>query len=119
MLQVAEFIPERRGDKEIVKANVLYRWRGSDDKIVKHGESIRLFDELSLHTGFSRNEINEELQKKEKVIEWMIKFNVCNVIDVGRIIAKYYRDPEEVMAMVQKGIPFKKETPKAKKESGQ
>ena len=71
ILQVAEFIPERRGDKEIVKANVLYRWRGSDDKIVKHGESIRRFDELSLHTGFSRNEINEELQKKQKVIEWM------------------------------------------------
>ncbi len=119
ILQVAEFIPERRGDKEIVKANVLYRWRGSDDKIVPHGESIRLFDELSLHTGFSRNEINEELKKKEKVIEWMLKFNVRNVIDVGRIIAKYYRDSEDVMNMVQKGTPFKKKTDEPKKESNQ
>ena len=119
ILQVAEFIPERRGNREVVKANVLYRWRGSDDKIVPHGESIRLFDELSLHTGFSRSEISEELRKKEKVIEAMLKFNVKNVIDVGRIIANYYSDPEEVMAMVKKGIPFKKETPEAKKESGQ
>ncbi len=117
ILQVAEFIPERRGDKEIVKANVLYRWRGSDDKIVKHGESIRLFDELSLHTGFSRNEINNELQKKQKVIEWMLKFDVHNVIDVGGIIAKYYKNPEKIMTMVEKGIPFKKKEPEVKKEN--
>ena len=98
MLQVAEFIPERRGGKEEVKANILYRWRGSDDKIVKHGESIRLFDELSLHTGFSRAEIEEELRKKERIIEWMMKFNLRDVNHVGRVIARFYRDPEEILA---------------------
>jgi len=102
MLQVAEFIPEKRGDKSYIKVNVLHRWRGSDDKIVPHGESIRLFDELSLHTGFSISEINEELRKKEKILEWMIKFNVRDVEDVGRIMAKYYRDPEIIMSAVEK-----------------
>ena len=101
MLQVAEFIPERRGGKESIKVNVLYRWRGSDDKIVPHGESIRLFDELSLHTGFSRSEIQEELNKKEKILEWMMKYNLRNVNDVGRIIAGFYKDPDEIMSKVK------------------
>jgi len=102
MLQVAEFIPERRGGKEEIKANVLYRWRGGDDQIVRHSESIRLFDELSLHTGFSRGEIAEELERKQKVIEWMIKFNVRAVKDVGGIIAKFYRDPNSIMTAIER-----------------
>lgn len=102
MLQVAEFIPERRAGKEEVKANVLYRWRGSDDKVVPHGESIRLFDELSLHTGFARSEISEELKKKEQVLEWMIKHAVHDVKDVGKIIAEYYAEPETILEKVKK-----------------
>jgi len=102
ILQVAEFVPERRGGKEEVKANVLYRWRGSDDRIVQHGESIRLYDELSLHTGFSRSEITEELRKKQKVIEWIMKFNVKDVNHVGGVIAKFYREPESIMSAIEK-----------------
>lgn len=113
MLQVAEFIPERRGGVESIKANILHRWRGSDDKIVPHGESIRLFDELSLHTGFSRSEIREELGKKEKILEWMLKFNVREVRDVGKTIARYYRDPDEVMQTVEKN---KKPEPESQKK---
>jgi len=102
ILQVAEYIPERRGGKESVKGNVLYRWRGSDDQIVQHGESIRLFDELSLHTGFSRSEITEELRKKQKVLEWLIKFNIRDVKDVGMAMARFYRDPEGVLEAAEK-----------------
>jgi len=82
--------------------NRRHRWRGSDDKIVKHSESIRMFDELSLHTGFSRSEIQNELEKKKKVIEWLIKFNVRDVRDVGKIIARFYRDQDTVLQMIAK-----------------
>jgi len=116
ILQVAEFVPEKRGDKEEIKANVLYRWRGSDDAIVPHSESIRLFDELTLHTGYSKAEIREELEKKQKVLGWMIKFNVRNVNDVGRTIAQYYRDPENVMMAVEKNQKPKIEEKTAEKE---
>jgi len=78
---------------------------------VKHGESIRLFDELSLHTGFSRQEIREELDKKEQIIGWLSKFNVRDVIDVGKIIAQFYRDPDIVMAAVRRN-----EKPRLEKE---
>ncbi|MCX6799007.1 MAG: type II/IV secretion system ATPase subunit [Candidatus Diapherotrites archaeon] len=102
MLQIAEYIPEKRGKEEEVKANILYRWRGTDDKIVKHSDSIRLFDELGMHTGMSRAEIAGELQNKEKILEWMIKFDVHRVSDVGKVIAHYYREPETLMRAVEK-----------------
>ena len=120
ILQVAEFLPERRGGKDEVKANVLYRWRGSDDQIVPHSESIRLFDELSMHTGFSRGEIDEELARKQSVIAWMLKFDLHDVTDVGRVMASYYRDPEEAMSMIQKGeAPQKGADAEEKAKEGQ
>ncbi len=118
ILQLAEFIPERRGGKEEIKANVLFRWRGSDDQIVPHGESIRLLDELSLHTGFSRSEIDAELKKKARILEWMIKYNLRDVKDVGRIIAKYYRDPDEIMKAVEKNVKPMKSSEKEEEKSG-
>ncbi len=102
VLQVAEYVPERRGRESGVKANVLYRWRGADDMIVPHGDSIRLYDELSLHTGLSKSEIDGELKQKQKILDWMVKFNVRNVTDVGRVIAQYYRDPEAIVKAAEK-----------------
>ena len=102
ILQIAEYVPEKRGKEEDIKANILYRWRGNDDQIVPHSDSIRLFDELSMHTGLSKAEINGDLKHKQKILEWMIKFDIHNVTDVGRVIAQYYRDPETLAEKVEK-----------------
>jgi len=102
ILEAAEFIPEKRGNQLDIKANVLYRWRSSDDRIVTHNESVRFFDELSLHTGLSIPEIRSEMEDKRKILEWLIKFDVHNVNEVGRITAQYYQDKEEVMKLVEK-----------------
>ncbi len=109
ILQVAELIPERRGKDESMKTNVLYRWRGSDDAIVPHSESIRFFDELTLHTGLSRAELMGDLQQKQKILEWMVKFNIRAVNDVGRVMARYYRNPDEIIFAAEKNQ--KPETP--------
>ena len=100
-LEVAEFIPEKRGKDLDIKPNIIFRWRSSDDKIVPHNESIRLFDELSLHTGLSRMEIKEELVQKEEMLDWMVKFDVHNINEVGKLMARYYSNPEEIKKMVQ------------------
>ena len=103
VLQVAEFIPEKRGaDEERIKPNVIYRWRPADDKISKHSESVRLFDELALHTGLSSEEINRELKKKKQILEWMVKYDVRGIEKVGKTMAEYYMDPDSVFNYVEK-----------------
>ncbi len=102
ILELAEFVPEKRGTQLDVKPNVLYRWRSSDDKIVVHNESIRFFDELSLHTGLSIPEIKGEIENKKRILDWMARFDIHNVNEVGKIIAEYYRDQEEIIKLVEK-----------------
>lgn len=101
VLQVAEYITERRGSEEQVKANVLYRWKGATDTIEKHSESIRLFDELGLHTGFSRQEMAKELKTKKTILDWLVRNKIRTIKDVGRIMANYYMDKDEIIKLVE------------------
>lgn len=100
VLQVAEFVPEKRGGAETLKANTLYRWRAGNDVIAKDSESIRLYDELGLHTGLSYNEIDKDLAQKKKILDWLVKNDMHNVHEVGAVMAHYYMDPQEVMKFV-------------------
>ncbi len=101
VLQVSEFIPEKRGNEETLKANTLYRWRAGNDSIGKDSESIRLYDELSMHTGLTYDEINKELIGKKKVLEWLVKNELRSINDVGKVMAKYYIEQNEVMKFVE------------------
>jgi flagellar protein FlaI len=101
VLQIAEFLPEKRGNEDFLRANTLYRWRPSTDTIEKNAESIRLNDELGLHTGLSPQEISQDLKKKQGILNWMVKHNVHEIDRVGRIMAEYYMHEDEILEAVQ------------------
>ncbi|MBI5553592.1 MAG: CpaF family protein, partial [Candidatus Diapherotrites archaeon] len=101
-LQVAEFIPDRSSGKNEVKANILYRWRPDNDTISRNAESIRLHDEITLHTGLSRKEIDEDLISKKKILDWMVTMGIRQVNDVGNVMAHYYRDPASILSLAEK-----------------
>ncbi|MBI4209889.1 MAG: CpaF family protein [Candidatus Diapherotrites archaeon] len=102
ILEVAEFIPERRGNVETLKANTLYRWRASGDAISKNSESIRLFDEISLHTGLTYDEIGKELAEKKSVLDWLAKNKIQHIQEVGKVMVNYYIDKGSLLNAVQK-----------------
>jgi archaeal flagellar protein FlaI len=96
-LQVGEFVPSMDESGASVKPNVLYRWKPATDKMVEHAAPLRLFAELSRVTGMSMEQINRDLQKKQRIINWMVKENISNVDDVGALMREYYTDPEAVL----------------------
>ena len=101
MLQLAEFVSEKSGEtEETLKPNILYRWRPAGDTIEKYSESLRLFDELNLHTGLSPAELNRELKLKKAILDWMVKFGIRDINEVGRVMAQYYMTPEDVIKAV-------------------
>ncbi len=95
--EIAELIEEE--DK--VSVNVLYRWNPQTDDLEKVGESVKLYQTLSLYTGMAPKEINAELALRTKVLEYMLKHGITSVNDVGRIVAWYYRDKQKVVAAVE------------------
>ncbi len=102
ILQVAEFVPEKRGVEESLKANTLYRWRAIDDTISKDSESIRLYDELSLHTGLTYDEIEQDLRDKKIILEWLVNQNISDINEIGKVMAHYYLDQESVVRLAKR-----------------
>ncbi|MBI4153021.1 CpaF family protein [Candidatus Woesearchaeota archaeon] len=95
--QLGEFLPGEENGMETIKSNIIYRWNPSTDKLVPHNKPIRLFEELSRHTGLSQYEIDKDILQKEKVLDWMVKHGVRDVQSVGKVMHMYYFDPARII----------------------
>ncbi len=97
--EVAEVLQTEEG----VNVNVVYKWDAREDLLRKVGEYLRLSNDLLLHTGLTQKEIAEDLTQKELVLKSMLEKQINKVNDVGRIVANYYRNPNEVVELAKKG----------------
>jgi len=105
--QLGEFIGgEGDSGKLTMRGNILYRWKPTSDEIVAHSESVKLFEELSRHTGFNQIEIDKDLKEKEDVLNWIVKNNIRSVEQVGNVMHLYYLDNEGLLGFVKKNLPY-------------
>jgi len=108
--QLAEYIP----GKEIITANILHRWIPEKDEIVVHNESLAFFDELSRNTGMSQKEINQDLEYKKSIFEWLLKNKIRDLQSIGKVMNLYYTDRDLLNSIIRHNqtdkITVKKET---------
>ena len=99
--QLAELIPPS-GAKKTLTTRILYKWNPRNDNIERFQSSRRFINKLQMYTGLSISAIEKEIKDKEKILLWMVKNKVNTVDGVGRVVAKYYRDPKYVLNLVNK-----------------
>lgn len=101
--QIGEIIPsEDIGGSAVVKTNVIYRWKPKEDKIVKNRPEIRFFDDLSKNTGLSKREILQDIENKKKILSWLVRYKICKVDDIGKVMRKYYLDEDNLIKLVER-----------------
>ncbi len=101
VLQVAEF----DADGNAAKANIMYRWLPEEDKIIRHSESSRFFEDIARHTGLSSAAIQENLDEKQRVLSWLIKHKIRDLKSFGTIMNYYYRNQELLRGAMKKDDP--------------
>ena len=82
-LQVAEILPN--GDP-----NVLLQLNVREDMLEKIKESKTVISRLELYTGMSKKDIQEDIEQKMRILEWMTKNNIDNIDKIGQLMADYY-----------------------------
>ncbi|MEM0159702.1 MAG: ATPase, T2SS/T4P/T4SS family [Candidatus Micrarchaeaceae archaeon] len=90
-------------------ANVLFRWNVRNDTFSRISDPSRLADTIMLYSGYSKDEMYDNIAEKKKVLEWMVKNKVFGVNESGYVVAKYYRDSKGTMEIVEKGLPYSDE----------
>ncbi len=97
VFQVGEFnVKSDRAD-----ANIIYRWVPESDKIIKHGESSRFFEDISRNTGMTMVEINKNLKEKKDILTWLIKNKLRKLSEIGKIMDYYYSNREGLMKEIK------------------
>lgn len=95
---------ERNGD-----ANVVYRWNMRNDSFVQVADLARLSDTVALYSGYTKQELAENIKEKSSVLSWMVKNNVTEVNAAGYVIANYYQNKDHVMKLVNDNTAYSPE----------
>ena len=97
--QIAEILPDS-------EPNVLIQLDLRKDMLQKVAESKALLRTIELFTGFTRIELNKSLKEKEEILKWLVKNNINTVDTVGRVMAEYYTNKDNLMGYVRKNKSF-------------
>ena len=95
--QVAEFATQENR----ASANIIYRWVPEEDKIVKHSESSRFFEDINRNTGMTKSDLNKNLEEKKSIINWLIGKNIRDLNDFGKVMNFYYNDKPELLRVIR------------------
>lgn len=90
-------------------ANVLMQYNGKQDSLLTKNKSRSLMGTLELYTGNTPNEIKNEMKEKANVLQYLVKQNIDTVDGVGRIMAEYYTNKDNLMNFVNHQKPFKED----------
>jgi archaeal flagellar protein FlaI len=97
--EIAEIMPD-------ATVNILMQYDQKKDTLVKKNRSKSLFQNLKLYTGMSDSEISRDLKEKEQVLNYLVKNQVTDVDAVGRILAEYYTNKDNLMKFVRANRKF-------------
>ena len=92
--EVAEVVGMEEGN---VQLNRVFEWNNVTDKVEYVGISSKTLREISEMRGVGVTELEEEIEKRRLVLEYLADNNIRSIEEVGRCINSYYKDPDEML----------------------
>jgi flagellar protein FlaI len=90
-LSMTEIVGLDRATQEIL-TNEVYKWDAKSDSFECLGHS-HILECIMKKVGLDEKEVQEELQRRKIVLEWMVKSKIRRYTDVAGIIREYCADP--------------------------
>lgn len=88
--------------KELL-TNETFRWDAKNDAFAYSGRS-NILERNIKKMGLREDQVQEELQRRRTVLEWMAKNNIRRHGDVSNVIREYYFDPERIYRRARVGV---------------
>lgn len=85
------------------RTNKLFSWVPYTDNFEYHGYSWVL-QKISKLKGISMPELEKEVQKRKKVLEWMKKQGMKHYKEVAEILSEYHKDPKRILKLAKVSV---------------
>jgi flagellar protein FlaI len=92
LVEINDIDPNTRN----IRTNDIFNWNSSTDKFDRVGES-RVITEIAQRRAWSKRELNSELSRRQKVLEYMLNNNIREFKQIAAIIHAYAVKPDRVL----------------------
>jgi flagellar protein FlaI len=94
----------------------VFSWIPSTDTYSANLDESYVLKKMAFEKGIAYEDMNKELKKRARILEWMRKFGVTNFDEVSKLINLYYKEPAIVIEWMEKDTPpYKIKTKEMKK----
>ncbi|MDY6777392.1 MAG: type II/IV secretion system ATPase subunit, partial [Candidatus Nanohaloarchaea archaeon] len=83
------------------RTNEYISWTPIDDTFSMKKDS-NILSGIKQQFGFSQDELEQEIENRKKVLEWMHRNGYTNFSEVARIVSEYYKDKDSVLDAIEK-----------------
>jgi archaeal flagellar protein FlaI len=82
-------------EKNDFKVQDIFRWDVEKDVYIKVGRSP-LLDRIATQWGYSQDEIDQELQMRQTILEYMVRKHIRSYEEVSKLVLDYFSDPQQI-----------------------
>ncbi|MDR0900679.1 MAG: CpaF family protein [Methanobrevibacter sp.] len=84
-----------------IQLNKLFKWNSETDKIENVAISSNTLREIAIIRGVQIADLEEEIAKRERVLNFLVENNIRTIKDVSNVIESYYINPEGVLDTIK------------------
>jgi flagellar protein FlaI len=100
--EMVEVIGIEPTSNEII-TNTVYKWIPAKDEF-KYGGHSKLYEKVMERENLTAEEVLDEIDRRAKIVVWMMKKGLRRHVQVASVINEYYRDPKAVVERVGKEL---------------
>jgi len=98
--QISEILPNS-------EPNVIMQLDLKTGKLNTISRSKVLMSTIEMFTGLSEKHLSKSLKEKAAILKWLVKQKIDSINSVGKVIAEYYTNKDNLMTSVMKNKAFK------------
>lgn len=87
-------------EKNDFKTQEIFRWDPEKDIYLTVGRSP-LLDRIAEQWGYKLDKIDEELQKRKTILDYMVRKHIRSYEEVSKFVLDYFSDPEQIYRKAQ------------------
>ena len=74
-----------------------FRWISKTDDRFESSGASKVLNNIRLQSDWDEEQLFQEIENRKKILQWMLKKEIRDYIDVGRIVSDYSKYPEKLL----------------------
>lgn len=103
MTSVTEIIKLDPDTNQLIFMEPFHWVSKTDDRFESSGTS-KILNNIRLHNDWSEQKLQQELENRRVILGWMLKKDIRNYKEVGKIVSDYSKFPEKILKKAKDGV---------------